>query len=146
MLVDINNFDESSLTEFLGNGISRRVFTNPFMENTVVKIEDVCKEVNLFQNVKEYLISEELKFSDISKYIAKCHFISNDGKYMIQELATDLTDEDKVLLKKLRFPSFMTDCKDDNLGKTIDGRIVFRDYGSSIITKNIRFCRIRLIK
>lgn len=124
--------------EFLGTGISRDVYRYTDIYDTVIKIEIPHNGDVLFQNVKEWLTYQELLYTTDINLLAKCHFISPDGTMLIQEYARNVTEADEPMIKKFKYPNFISDIKRDNLGITNDGRLVIRDYGSIIISKNYK--------
>lgn len=140
--IDLNSF---VVGDYIGSGTSRDVYHFPLIPNTVIKIEKSNKihNCNSFQNTTEWLIAEELYNTKDKIYLALPLYISPSGRVMLQEYARDLDVSDIEILKNMKFPSFLTDIKISNLGKTADGRIVFRDYGTSILTNNYRLRSIR---
>jgi len=131
----MNQIDwESRLGKFIATGSTREVCFDNNDPNNVIKVESSKS----FQNVKEWLLSEELIYTEDYHKIAKCKDISLDGKYLVQEYARDITEDELRLFKTLKYPNFLTDVKISNLGVTNDNKIVFRDYGSSILTYNYR--------
>lgn len=143
-MIDMNkitelDFKSMFIGRLLGKGYSRDVYEFPILPNTVIKIE----RDNGFQNATEWLISEEMKHTLDSKYIAQCLFISPSGKVLIQEYAEDITAMDMDAFLNMNIPNFLTDVKIENVGKTVDGRIVFRDYGLSLLTKNYKLENVK---
>ena len=134
------DFNSLMIGDYIGSGVSRDVYHFPLLPYTVIKIEKQNKETTYhsFQNVIEWSISSEMSFTKEINCLAKALYISPCGKILIQEYAKDLEDADIEKAMKMRVPNFLTDAKIENLGKTIDDRIVFRDYGTSIITSNYR--------
>jgi len=123
-----------SIGKLLGCGISRRVYEIKD-QDLVLKIED--PDSKDWQNIIEYKVSRELQYwKSTDKYIARCPWISSDGILLIQKKCRDLTREEEKQLRKKKFPSFLTDFKPSNFG-ILNGEIVSRDYGSSIITSDM---------
>lgn len=121
----------------IGKGLDRRVYHPLNNPSVVYKVEDVNPKGLRFQNVKEHLITNELAYTVDIVLFARILHISQDGRLAIQEYARDATKEEFEEFLNGKCPSFVTDIKIENVG-VINGRVVIRDYGSSIITKNYR--------
>lgn len=113
--------------EKLGGGMSREVYEFKPDPKYVVKVEGYAGN---FQNIKEWLVWNEIQFTPFAKHFAPCKAISDNGIYLLQE---------RVHFPELkaypdRVPSFFTDLKTENYG-FIGGRLVCCDYGSTIISQ-----------
>jgi hypothetical protein len=117
----------SLLGSKINNGTSRTVYEFPMDENLVVKVE----QKGMFANVKEYDFWSQIKHTKLEKFYAECVWLSDDGKVLIQERTTPITED--LMPKKV--PEFMTDCSCDNFGKTVDGRIVCIDYSMNYMVE-----------
>lgn len=144
----MKNIDMGSVKKYIvdnpdtiiGSGVSRNVYRPDHEPKVVYKVEK--KDSFSFQNVKEYLICDELQYTAVYSMFAKILAISEDGGIVVQEYARDVTDEEYERWLDGKCPWFVTDIKKDNVG-VINGKVVIRDYGSSILTKNFRNISIR---
>jgi hypothetical protein len=111
------------LGDFLGEGVSRKVFRCAINPEFVVKVSD---RAHSWQNINEW---EVWWYSSktMAKWLAPCVAISPSGTYLIQRYAEPLRKED--LPKKL--PRFLVDQKQENFGM-IGGQVVARDYGTMV--------------
>ena len=120
------------LGEVLGRGGSRTVYRLLGYDDIVVKVEE-----RGFQNIYEWSTYLDLEYTVWNKCIANLHFISTNGKVILQEYAKDISTRAEMLMfYNTRYPNVFTDIKVENLGR-IEDRIVFRDYGMSL-RPNIR--------
>lgn len=103
----------------LGEGLSRKVYTNNYMPDYVIK---VARNDIHFQNIREFHTYCFVKDLSIGKWFAPVMEISANGKVLIMRRTQPLT------LKKIRVPEFFIDLKLENFGM-LDGRIVCHDYG-----------------
>lgn len=133
----VEEYVKNNKDQLIGTGLTRDVYRYNIQTNLVIKIEGNSVKRNSFQNVKEYLFTKELEYCEEIKYIAKTFDISENGKYIIQEYARDVTDDEWNNFIADRSPSFLTDLKRENVG-VIDDRIVVRDYGSAIMTNRFK--------
>lgn len=112
--------------DLIGSGIHRDTFHCKLDENRVVKVQ---QEMGTFANSQEYFLWQDYQFQDsVSKWLAPCYLLSENGRVMIQHKTQPIVGE---LPKKL--PYFLTDIKRENFG-TIDGRVVCHDYSTIIVT------------
>lgn len=110
----------------IGEGAFRDVYQCRLNDKWVVKVEREYE--SYFHNAMEWHTWHDAKGSDFEKWFAPCHFISPNGKALVQsktELLLRLPDN---------IPEFFCDCKIDNFG-TIDDIIVCHDYGLHEIGK-----------
>lgn len=115
--------------EKIGEGISREVFRCRLNPNWIVKVE---REGQWFQNIREYLIWEEIQhWKKMSKWFAPVEYISPHGTVLIQHKVTPAYETD--LPKQL--PTFFTDIKQENFGM-LNGQFVCFDYGTTPISRN----------
>lgn len=133
----IKKYIKNNKDQLIGMGLTRDVYHYSTQPNLVIKVERNNNRRNSFQNVKEYLFTKELEYCEEIKHIAKTIDISENGKYIIQEYARDVTDDEWTKFIADVSPSFLTDLKRENVG-VIDDRIVVRDYGSSIMTNRFK--------
>ena len=66
--------------EKLGSGSSRMVYDFLPDENLVIKLESDYS----FQNIIEWELWDRIKFTKHSEWFAPCHYISSNGKVLIQ--------------------------------------------------------------
>lgn len=125
----LNELAQFVLGKRLGSGMSREVFTHPFDETKVIKVENSAGN---FQNVAEWQTWQTYNFCpDVARWLAPCHAISHSGTFLIMDRARDLLP--KEIPEKL--PDFLTDHKPENYG-ILNGKVVCRDYG--YITTNVK--------
>lgn len=129
--------------EYLGGGMSRRVFRFNHDESKVVKVE--LPHEGSFQNVLEYevwsVVHQRMTYGNDSwhaDWFAPCYSISHNGRFLIQDYAEPL---DKADLPS-KVPTYFTDLKRQNWGK-IDGRVVCVDYGVSVMLQTGLVKRLR---
>lgn len=131
---EIDNVPESLLREFmrfmlprkLGSGMSRDVYVHPTDPTKVIKMENSRDN---FQNVREWLIWEDVQWNQkISKWLAPCHSISENGTFLVMSRARDIS----AVEVPATLPKFLTDHKLANFGM-LDGKFVCRDYGTSVL-------------
>ena len=112
------------LGERLGTGQYRVVYQANWDPDLVVKIEHYASE-RVFSNVCEWTIWNELKaFGKPRKWLAPCHFISQDGNFLVQRKVEPLTKPEQMPKK---IPAFLQDCHLGNFG-LYEGRVVCHDY------------------
>jgi hypothetical protein len=127
----ISEWSKNVLEEFayfmtggkLGSGMSRQVYVHPFDKTKVIKVENSEKH---FQNITEWEFWDAWKHDkEVCKWLAPCHYISQNGTFLIMDRTKPL----KKVPEKL--PSFLTDHKPANFG-LLKGRIVCHDYAKVI--------------
>jgi hypothetical protein len=119
------------LGDYLGEGMSRKVYKYRLDDNYVIKIENYA---DTFQNVREWLIWQEVKYSEeYRQWFAPCSYISDSGTYLIMEYARPIVREELPEL----LPSFVTDIKLANFGM-LKGKVVLVDYGVTLFNLNKR--------
>lgn len=111
----------------LGEGISRTVFEHRLDKRYVVKVED--NPMKVWANIKEWMFWQEYGHrDDISKWLAPCLDISENGRVLIQQRALLIQDKSEV---PDTLPRFLTDVKYDNFGWIVEEgcrRLVCVDY------------------
>lgn len=128
-------FTDMFCGDFLGEGMSRRVYRHAHDRTKVIKIENTSET---FQNVIEWELWEVNQYYDkVSKWLAPCRFISHSGTYLVMDYVEDI--EKSQIPAKL--PSFMCDLKVANMGMYND-QIVLRDYGTTILNLNTRLVNV----
>lgn len=105
--------------ERIGQGIAREVYVYKMCPTWVIKFE--LAEYD-FQNITEWLTWTEAPRA-AKRWLAPCHYISGNGKILIQERVTPLVGP-----KPKKHPRWMDDMHLDNWG-TYKGRPVAVDYG-----------------
>jgi len=137
----MNSFNNHTFEDFfnlacgkeIGYGHSRKVFDCNLNPDWVVKVE-IEEFHRSFGNVIECSYWDNNKYSDkIAKWLAPCHFLSPDGKILIQSKTQPVRDCE--LPEKL--PSFLTDIKKSNFG-LLNGNLVCHDYAITIISSNTK--------
>jgi len=120
--------------EKIGWGMSRDVYDHPTDKTKVIKMED---HVNHFQNVMEWEIWQQFcHCKEIAKWLAPCHSISQNGTFLIMTKAADMRKEEVPNT----LPAFLTDHKLANFG-ILNGQLVCRDYGTSILDLKLTRCK-----
>lgn len=127
-----NDFDytydliNSMCGDFIAEGSSRIVYDCRTMPGHVVKIaKDNSKD-----NILEYEFYHSLIHQDSQKWLAPCNWISDNGKFMFQKKAVQLTEQNSHKIPDL-IPDFLTDVKFDNFG-FIGKQFVAIDYAFSV--------------
>lgn len=139
----LDNLTNESLREFLylacgeclGEGMSRTTYRYALDDSKVIKIEN---SISHFQNVREWHIWQDNQYYDkVGKWLAPCRYISQSGVFLIMDYAENIRSSEIPL----KIPSFMVDIKPENFGVLKDGRIVLRDYGTTIFNLNGRLVK-----
>lgn len=112
----------------LGEGVYRRVFRCAIDPRYVVKFET---RANSFANVIEWETWCIARHQDAGLWLAPCLAISDKGQVLLQRYAEDVTEADIPD----RVPAWLSDLKPENFGR-VDGRIVCRDYGGTLILQH----------
>lgn len=114
------------LTNKVGSGMSRDVYTTTLLPDCVVKVEDTHGK---FQNALEWEIWKRAKKLGVHHWLAPCVFISGDGMVLVQKKTRRPLPSE--LPKKM--PAWMGDFKLGNYGvlerKGKKPRFVCHDYG-----------------
>lgn len=108
----------------LGEGMSRKVYSMSTSNETVLKVE----HRNRFQNILEWEIWDEIRYTKWKKWFAPCYEISPNGMFLIQHKTEPIPK--KELPDKM--PVFLNDFKASNYGYIVENgrkRIVCHDYG-----------------
>lgn len=109
----------------IGSGMSRRVWTSPFLPGRVVKTEEGSRR---FQNVFEWETWNQVKDTKWARWFAPCVTISPCGGVLVMERTSRPTEKQFVA----RMPVFLTDFKRENYGM-LKGRLVCHDYGTNVL-------------
>lgn len=113
----------------IATGSSRSVWTYTMVPDWVLKIEPAN---NSFQNVKEWETwFDVMNAKRVARWFAPCHWISPNGKILIQERVYDAPQNYKY---PKRVPRWFTDLKKRNWGLTSEGNFVCRDYGLTLLS------------
>lgn len=110
---------------YIGSGSFRDVYQHATNENWVVKIQ---RDDNQHSNIIEYELWGDIVYTDYKKWFAPIHWMSHNGKVIIQEKTRPITKDD-ILPDKI--PSFITDVKQSNFG-FIGKQLVCHDYDFSL--------------
>lgn len=73
--------------QFLGEGMSRKVFVCGLDSSLVVKVET---EAGRFQNVKEWELWQEIQYTSAAKWLAPCLHLSPDGTILVMARTSPL--------------------------------------------------------
>ncbi len=116
--------------EKLGEGINRAVYACQFDRTKVIKYQARNSASPSYANLN-VLEWEAWGWTldhrnDLRKWLAPCHFISDCGRFLIQDKVRILHEHERP--KKL--PEFLTDFQTRNFGRLPNGRIVACDYGT----------------
>lgn len=114
------DLNELMLGDRLGGGSSREIFVNRMNPRQVVKVE-----TDGFQNITEHLVWAALCDTPWAPWMARCFWISANGRVLIQE-RTYLPKRAPKLPELV--PAFFADARECNMG-VVRGRWVFHDYG-----------------
>ena len=121
--------------EKIGRGISRTVFECKLMPDMVVKVES--EDYRTFQNVLEQRFWDYHKDAKhIAKWLAPCHFLSPDGRVLIQSRVSPLREGE--FPEKL--PAFFTDTKRNHFGK-FGKQIVCCDYALTVYNPSMKMIK-----
>lgn len=115
-----------ALGDFVGKGLSRRVYMFAPDKRFVIKVDTEDKR---YQNMREVLIWREVEreHHKLMKWFAPVEFCSPRGDFILMRRTKPVSVDDlKRRLK--RAPNFFNDLKCQNWGE-LDGRIVCHDYG-----------------
>lgn len=122
----------------IGSGMSRRVFECTILPGYVVKVE---KDISSFQNIREFEVWDRIQYTDHSKWFAKIHTMSANGRILIMER----TYPPGLNEWPEKIPAYLTDVKKDNFGMSmlkdpktgvISNRFVIHDYGMHLLLEN----------
>ena len=113
------------LGPLIGEGIARRVYKCAPFPKYVVKVQTrMSYEDRDYQNVAEYTMWEELRNTDVGQWMAPICWISEDGKYLLQEWCKKCP-WDRIPSK---VPRVFADCHEDNFGLLKDKPVLI-DFG-----------------
>lgn len=115
----------TSRGDFLGNGVSRHVYTFGVDKSLVIKME----EEDNFQNILEWNVWNHVKGTDLAKWFAPVEYISPCGKVLLQKKTKPFRSDNQL---PDRIPSFFTDTKLDNWG-LLGRQAVCHDYGYHLL-------------
>jgi hypothetical protein len=134
---------ELAVGKKLGEGLSRSVYVCDFYTEAVLKIEDLSQKI--FQNVLEFKTWQEVEYTSLEKFFARCWMISEDGSVLLQERTRPASPQE--LVKKL--PEFFGDIKPENWGiikRENKELLVCHDYGYvNILTKGLKSKKLKKI-
>ena len=130
--------------DLIGEGCSRIVYECGYAKSCVVKISKNIDRLSS-DNILEWEIWQMVKFmnNDVSKWLAPCMKISDNGRILIQKKTKPLTDKQWNDLKEL--PRFLTDVKRSNFGM-YNGRICTHDYAFTMFRLNIDKRKMKISK
>ena len=118
---------DSLCGRLIGSGSYRRVYECAINNRWVVKIEKNFN--NSFSNAEEYGVWEgakEMKDSFYKNWLAPCHFISPNGRVLIQSKTRQALPHEYPT----EIPAWFTDMKLTNYGM-IGKKFVCHDYGNN---------------
>lgn len=135
------NIMDALVGQWIGRGARREVYAHRENQDLVVKIQrNKCE----FDNIIEWELWHAAGYckgqSDAHKWLAKCHYLSKDGKILIQERTYRIHEKDYPK----EVPIWMRDDLHSNFGRTLDGRFVAHDYAQNLayryglLTKRMR--------
>ncbi len=112
-------------------GSSRIVYIFNGTDDLVIK---AGRSAPFAANRKEWEIWKEIADSEMANIFAKCHAISDTGKYLVMErLNPDLGDQERPAT-----PTWLTDRKASCLGVSSKGTVKVLDYGQSSDFEGLR--------
>lgn len=125
--------------EYLGSGSSRDVYVYKLDNTKVIKVDKSFDRQ--FANLFEYEFWLENQYDKrVSKWLAPCHELSPDGRFLIQSRADRIPLNFKFP-KKL--PTFLTDFKKSNFG-LLKGKLVCIDYALTITNPKIKLKKVAI--
>lgn len=110
----------------IGQGQYRDVFKYNLDDKFVVKIQ---REAGNFNNIIEWEIWNNMRFTEHKKWFAECSWISGNGRIMLQRKTSPIS---KTKPPPERIPSFFTDIKNSNFG-WIGNQFTAHDYDFTIV-------------
>lgn len=120
--------------EKLGSGIHRDVFECRLRDDLVVKVEQE-QEWRRFANVLEMEFWHKWQdYQPVSKWLAPCHYLSPDGRILLQQKVNVCNSFDTL---PTELPAFLTDLKPGNYG-WLKGQFVCVDYAMTLDKPNTR--------
>lgn len=118
----------------LGSGIHRKVYECRIKKEWVVKVE-YGDDWRYFSNVHEMKFWNDNEYvPSIKRWLAPCHYLSPEGRLLIQTKVDPIRSTDK-LPKNL--PSFLTDTKRENFGY-LNGKLVSVDYVTTVPNPSLK--------
>lgn len=118
-------FKRTLLGDLIAIGSCRKVYQCRLNADFVVKVEQWRGQ---FQNVTEWESWMWMKGSNVAKWFAPYHYISDYGTILVQRRCQPLKDRSEL---PKRVPKVLTDLKAENFG-WYEGRIVCFDYGTIV--------------
>lgn len=106
---------------YIGSGHFRDVYQHSTNPDWVVKLQ---RNDGQHSNIIEYEIWGDVAYTDYKKWFAPIHWMSNNGKALIQEKTRPIKDVNEIPDK---IPAFFTDVKLSNFG-FIGEQLVCHDY------------------
>lgn len=119
-----NDFIKMFCGKLIGSGIHRQVYEHEYDDDLVIKIE--CADTKIFANVREWTTWCELQDNPMSKYLAPCVNISENGLILIQKKTKPMKKYPEMI------PAFFTDTKIQNYG-TYKGKFCCHDYAGNLL-------------
>lgn len=111
---------------WLGSGGSRHVYRMRYNEQRVVKIA----QSSVWANVEERNTWEAVRGTEVERWFACVHSLTDLGVVLIQDYVPDLP------CGVYRIPAFLTDLKRSNFGIGVykgEPQVVCRDYGLHLL-------------
>lgn len=105
----------------IGSGTTRDVYEIPGTD-LVLKVIKVPSNLANWNEIVLYQMKSHL--NELGEIVSW----SRSGKFLIMEKLTDIDDDNKW--KDHKYPSYLTDRKKSNYGKSTSGVIKARDYGT----------------
>lgn len=125
--------------DFVARGTYRDVYTCRLNPDWVVKVEIDKGDWRSFSNVFEHKFWEENRFyAKVADWLAPCHFLSPDGRILIQSKARIAKESDNL---PEAIPAFFTDLKPSNFG-WIGDKFVCVDYAFQLSSLNVKPKRV----
>lgn len=122
--------------ERIGKGSFRHVYKLKGDTSKVLKVE-YCD--NVFSNIHEWQVWQQVRDTPIEKFFAPCYDIDTMGVALIQARTVPFENnadfEDAVRASGDKIPAFMDDVHFGNWG-TFEGRPVCHDYGFTTFLKD----------
>ena len=115
------------LGEYIGSSCHRDVYEHATKEDWVVKIQNSEK----FSNIIEFEIWCLVQYTKYSKWFARCEWMSENGKVLIQQRLEPITKNNMHLIPD-KIPHFFCDIKASNFG-FLNGQLVCHDYDYSLV-------------
>ena len=119
----LHQLNDITFGKHIGQGCTRTVFEMEYDKTKVIK--KAINEQGKRDNIIEYEVWNQIKWTDYKKWFAPIYEVSEHGDYLIMDRAI-VRDKDKY---PKRIPTFFHDTKYKNYG-FIKGNFVIVDYAS----------------